>query len=248
MILCIDIGNSFIKCACFDEGTISSRFSVETPKGGNSQKVPNLLENFIKEKPEGIIYSSVVPEINQYIERVCTSLFEIRPIKLGSSCKLNFSIKYDNPNQLGADRIATSAAAFDVYPGKDIIVVDGGTAITFCVLLSEGIFDGGVITPGVSTAMSSLSDKAAQLFSVNLIKPQKIAARSTEDALQSGFYYGWVSLINGIVDKITSEYSRAFSVITTGGSIKPLLPDLKNMVFDEDLLFKGLYKLYILNR
>jgi type III pantothenate kinase len=248
MILCIDIGNSFIKTACFTAGTISERFSFETPKGGNSQKIPDLLQNYIKEKPEGIIYSSVVPEINQYIERVCTSLFEIRPIKVSSSSKLNFSVKYDNPEQLGTDRIATSAAAFDLYPGKDIIVIDGGTAITFCVLLSEGIFDGGVITAGVGTAMNSLSQKTAQLFSVNLNKPEKVAARSTEQALQSGFYYGWVSLVKGIVTRLSEEYSRNFSVIVTGGSIKPLLQDLEYTVFDEDLLFKGLYKLFLLNR
>jgi len=240
MILCIDIGNSFIKAASFNAGILSARISFETPKGGNSQKIPDLLNNFIKEKPEGIIYSSVVPDINQYIERVCTSLFETRPVKVSSSSILNFTIRYDNPDQLGTDRIATSAAAFDLYPGKDIIVIDGGTAITFCVLLSEGIFDGGVITPGVGTAMTSLSQNAAQLFSVNLNKPQKVTARSTEHALQSGYYYGWVSLINGIVDCLIAEYSRTFSVVVTGGSCKPLLSDLRYSVFDEDLLFKGL--------
>jgi type III pantothenate kinase len=248
MILCIDIGNSCIKAAQFNAGTLSSRISFETSKGGNSQKIPDLLANLVKEKPEGIIYSSVVPDINQYIERVCTSLFETRPVRVSSLSKLNFTIRYDNPDQLGADRIATSAAAFDLYPGKDIIVIDGGTAITFCVLLSEGIFDGGVITAGVGTAMSSLSQKAAQLFSVDLSKPKKAAARSTESALQSGFYYGWVSLVNGIVDRLTAEYARDFTIVVTGGSVKPLLQDLNYTVFDEDLLFKGLNTLYILNR
>ena len=169
MILCFDIGNTNIRGMICDNGAVlSERISFPTDRMCAIDELNRILsewkERFVNTAGkdlciEGAICASVVPEINKSIEEGIFQVFGIRPLEVSSRMKLNFEIRYDDPETLGADRIANAAAAFELFPGKDIIVVSVGTAITFNVCLSERIFDGGVIAPGFGAATESLASQ-----------------------------------------------------------------------------------------
>lgn len=247
MLLCIDIGNTRVKGAYFDGKEFTGKFGLLTVKDPLHFNIDQFESELSQKKVDGVIFVSVVPLLNDVITRSIISKTGKHPIQVSSDMHLNFEIHYDDPSKLGADRIATASAAFQLYPGTDMIVVDIGTAITFCVLLSEGVFDGGVIAPGYSTAVEALSLRASQLFTVHVSRPERISAHNTQHALQSGFYYGWVSLVQGIVERLRKEYSRDFKLILTGGGAETLAEDIPHFSYDKDLLLKGLVRLYHLN-
>ncbi len=195
----------------------------------------------------GIVYSSVVPELNRVYDEMSEKTFGVRAYGITCESRLNFTIAYRDPRELGVDRIVNAAAAFHEYGGGDI-VVDIGTAVTFCVLLEEGVFDGGVIAPGIDTAIQSLSQRTSRLPEVPFEKPDRVAARDTVNALKSGFFYGWISLAEGIIRRIEEEYGRGFRIILTGGYAPAVADHLSyEHVVDPLLSMKGIKLIYDMN-
>lgn len=258
IILGFDIGNTNTRMGIYAEGEISPRriYAYGTEKRGAQRKVKKWVREFLSgyrdESGEelavkGFAFSSVVPEVNGHYHKTAESLFNLRALEIDSSIKSGIEIRYDNPAELGADRITNAAAAYKEY-GRDSIVIDFGTAITFCVVLKEGMFDGGLIAPGAGTAIDALSEKASRLIKVDFSDPGNIIAKNTKDALMSGFFYGWVSLVNGIIDRIEKEYSRQFFIILTGGYAEVISKYIeRESVIDPLLTMKGIKYIYDLN-
>jgi len=257
MILCFDIGNSSTSAALFNDTERSPAFVFHFPtvKSSSEKDIAARVSQGVKEIRDdiplslsGIAYASVVPEINKAYRAMSQTVFGITAYEISCTSRLNITIGYHDPTQLGADRIANAAAAFNEY-GGDILIVDMGTAVTFCVILAGGRFDGGVIAPGIDTAIRGLAQRASRLPEVPIEKPDRVAARDTVNALKSGFYYGWISLVEGIINRIENEYGKQFTVITTGGHAVLFSRDMtRPHVVDPLLALKGIRLIYELNR
>ncbi len=257
MILGFDIGNTSTTAALYPEDAILPEYTFRFPTVKNSgpaelyQEVRDGVSRCgagdITSGIRGIAFSSVVPEINPAYHDMAKNNLGIAALEISCSSKLNFTIRYDDPRQLGVDRIVNAAAVFREYGGGKI-VVDIGTAVTFCVLLEGGVFDGGVIAPGIDTAIKSLWMSASRLPEVPFEKPDRLVARDTVNALKSGFFYGWLSLAEGIIARIEREYGRGFTVILTGGFAGAVTEHLghENIV-DPLLPMKGIKIVYDMN-
>jgi type III pantothenate kinase len=247
MILCIDIGNTRIKGSLTDGNSFSESFAFPSPKESDPSFVENIFQEKIIVNADRAVYSSVVPGLADIAGKVLVRKTGAPVLRVSPDIRLPFEIRYDDPSKLGTDRISSACGAWAMFPGTDMIVVDCGTAVTFGVLLSEGVFDGGLIAPGHGIAAEAIGAKADQLFRVDVTRPERVSARNTADALRSGLYYGWVSLVEGIADRLCKEYNRDFKLILTGGGAKTLAGDIRCFAYDELLLFKGLYHLHTLN-
>jgi type III pantothenate kinase len=257
MIFGFDIGNTSTTAGLYLDGSIVPDFTYRFPTikdvdpGDLARMVVEGANRYAAQDgdvmPAGLAFSSVVPEINRAYHEMARGTFGLSALEISCRSRLNFKIMYPDPEQLGADRIVNAAAAFSEY-GGGCIVVDIGTAVTFCVLLEDNIFDGGVIAPGIDTAIKSLSLRASRLPEVPFEKPDRIAARDTVNALKSGFFYGWLSLAEGIIARIEKEYGRAFQVILTGGFSQAVGPHLDHEhITDMLLAMKGIRIVYDMN-
>ena len=254
MILGFDIGNTSTTAGVYrDDAVVPGRvFRFPTRKQAGSEELTRQVKNGLEageaRDVTGLAFSSVAPEINSAYHDMAEREFGVGAFEVTCRSVLNFTLQYDDPEQLGADRIVNAAAAFREY-GGGCVVVDIGTAVTFCVLLEGGVFDGGIIAPGVETAIRSLALRASRLPEVPFEKPDRVVARDTVNALKSGFFYGWLSLADGIIARIEREYGRAFRVILTGGFAGAVTAHLahENTV-DQLLSMKGIKILYDLNR
>lgn len=198
MILGFDIGNSNTVLAIYKNNEVLpvKTYRFKTNKNDTADEIwiciKGFLTDYFKNELEfsrinGAAYSSVVPEINNKYDELYSKNFKSSPLRIGPKIKLNIKINYDNPEELGVDRIVNAAAAHEEYH-KDVIIVDIGTAITFCVLHSNGVFDGGLIAPGIGVSMEALASKASNLRNVKFEKIDNIIAKNTIDALKSGFF------------------------------------------------------------
>ncbi len=258
MILGFDIGNTSTTAGLFRPDKIEPEYTCRYPTIKDAG--PDILAGQAREgmgrfssggddaQVGGLVFSSVVPEVSGAYHEMGRRFFGNDPYEITSRSRLNYRIVYDDPAQLGVDRIVNAAAAFHEYGGGDIIV-DIGTAVTFCVLLEDGVFDGGIIAPGVDTAIRSLALRASRLPEVPFEKPDRLVARNTVDALKSGFFYGWLSLADGIIGRIQGEYGREFRVILTGGYAAAVAGHLSRPVIVDQLLsMKGIKLIYDMNR
>jgi type III pantothenate kinase len=250
MILGIDIGNTSTLIGVYD---ISSAIPLNTfrfPTDRNSSlenisvNLKNITEKLFNQKQSAdikkICVSSVVPEINSIMADACIRLYEICPHFISSVSNLKIKISYTNPEELGPDRISNAEAANAEYTG-DKLIIDLGTAMTFSVVLKNGIFDGGMILPGTSTAIHSLASRTSKLPKIELGIPERISARSTEDAIKSGIYFGWISIIEGISEKLESFYGFKLEIILTGGYSEIISRGLKlHHIPDPMLTMKGI--------
>ncbi len=257
MILGFDIGNTSTTAALYPEDAVLPEFTFRFPTVKNAtpaelfQQVHDGmtrlgagLESYLV---KGLAFSSVVPEINHAYHVMSNDNLGISAHEISCMSKLNFTIRYDDPRQLGVDRIVNAAAVFNEY-GGGTIVADIGTAVTFCVLLEGNVFDGGIIAPGIDTAIKSLSMRASRLPEVPFEKPDRLVARDTINALKSGFFYGWLSLAEGIILKIEKEYGRGFEVILTGGFAGKVTEHLDHAnIVDMLLPMKGIKIVHDLN-
>lgn len=203
----------------------------------------DLLNNNIE-----FIFSTVVSEVISQYKKVALNFFNTKALEINSKSKLNIKLNYKNPEKLGADRIVNAVSAF--YEYKDsCLIVDIGTAATFCVVLENGTFDGGIIAPGIGTTIKALFKNTSQLPKINFEKPDKLIATDTDNAIKSGFYYGWISLIEGMITKIKKEYNENLKVILTGGFANVLFNQLNvETIFDPNLTMKGIKYIHDLNK
>ena len=254
MILTMDIGNTNIKTALFEGAEMKCYWRISTNKMYTSDEYGILLtgmfghEGMSMDQVEGIIVSSVVPTINFTIDHMCNSYFHKTPMFLAPGLRTGINIRYENPRELGSDRIANAVAAYSEYGGP-VIFIDFGTATTFGVVDEKGSFLGGSIFPGIKLASEALSTGTAKLPRFELGKPETVIGRTTLANLQSGMFYGYVGMLLHIVNKIKQELGKPATVIATGGMAQ-MLADETHVIDHVDglLTLKGLRLIYERNQ
>ncbi|PJZ68769.1 pantothenate kinase [Leptospira perolatii] len=256
MILVVDIGNTNTVFGIFRDGAKEPIFHKRTVtrRDRTSDEWGLFLRGFLREfeiassSIKGGIYSSVVPTLNPILERMMHDWFEINPVQVHYQMKLPFKIKYARPFEIGADRLVNATAAIIDHPGKSIII-DLGTATTFCVVDDTPSYIGGVIAPGLKVSMDALTRNTAQLPPIVFQAPSKILGDSTVESIQAGFFYGWTGLLEGIIREIKSKYGSDYKVIGTGGlvtTIDAAHPGLFDRI-EPLLTLRGLQILYEMN-
>ena len=254
MILVVDIGNTNIKLGIFSDGELkfSTRLSSSTHKTSDEYFLS--LKDLFESKGidfsdlDGVMLSSVNPNLNYTFEHLIGVYFKAKLMTVGSGIKTGLNIKYDNPKEVGADRIVNSVAAYRTYGGP-CIVIDCGTATTFNVITAKGEFSGGAISFGLKASVDALCQKAAKLPKIELVKPDRVIGKSTITNMQSGIIYGYVGMVEYIVKKLKEEMNCGpVKVIATGGlsEIVSANSDAIDIV-DRTLTLRGLYILYMMN-
>ena len=253
-ILVIDIGNTNTVFGVYAGDELVFHKRTVTHRDRTSDDLGLYLKGFLRESDisaeniRGAIYSSVVPQTNPITDRMLQDWIRVKPLRVTVESKLPFSIKYPRPYEIGADRLVNTAAV--IKKGiKKCIIIDLGTATTFCVINDEPSYLGGVIAPGLKLSMDALTKNTAQLPPIIFHPPEKILGDSTISSLQSGFFYGWVGLLENIISEIRKEYGQDYQVVATGGlvnSIDQAKPGIFNII-DPALTLDGLKYLYELN-
>ncbi len=249
MILAIDIGNTNIVLGCIgDEILFVSRLTTDkrATKDEYAIKIYNILsiKKISPELIDGAIISSVVPSINNSICEAVKVITGHYPIVVGPGVKTGLNIKLDNPAELGSDRVVGAVAAIAQYP-KPIIVIDMGTATTFCAINKQGEHIGGIIFPGVKISLDALTQTASKLSGISLTKPKKVIGTNTADSMKSGIIYGNAAMIDGMIDRFEESLGKVSSIVATGGLSSTIIPFCKHdIIYDDDLLLKGLKIIY----
>ena len=254
MILTLDIGNTNIKTALFDGKEMRYYWRISTNTSYTSDEYGLILEGLFAraglslDAVEGIVMSSVVPTINFTLEHMCKNYFGKMPMTVAPGIKTGINLRYENPRELGSDRIANAVAAYEEY-GAPTIFIDFGTATTFGVVGEGGVFLGGCICPGVKLASEALVTGTAKLPRFELTKPEHVIGRTTLTNLQSGMYYGYVGLVKNIVRKIKQELGQEATVVATGGMAVMIAEESKVIdKLDGLLTLKGLRLIYERNK
>jgi len=251
MILTLDVGNTNIKVALFDKEEMVAYFRISTNRQMSSDEYGILMVNLFAHNGvstkcvEGIIMSSVVPTVNFTLEHMCRNYFGMEPMTVGPGIKTGINIKYDNPRELGSDRIANAVAAYTLYGGP-CIYIDFGTATTFGALSSKGEFLGGAICPGLKLAAEALTEHAAKLPRFELVKPDTVIGRNTITNLQAGIVYGYVGQVTYLVKKFREELRTPNAKVIATGGLALLVADETDSidVLDGLLTLKGLRIIY----
>lgn len=225
MILCLDVGNSHIFGGIFEGEEIKLRFRYATALVGTSDQLgiffrQVLRENHIDHKQiQNLAICSVVPALDYSITAACLKYFDKEPFFIKAGIKTGLKLHIKNPLELGADRMATSIAATNMFPKQNIIIADYGTATTYCAISADNTYLGGVILPGLKTAMQSLHTATAKLPPVEIIKPEDTLGKTTEGNIQAGLYYGQLGAAQLILKNLTNESFAGEKpvIIGTGG-------------------------------
>ncbi len=249
MILCLDVGNSQIYGGVYCDDEIKLRFRHNTNYATSSDEIGLFLKTVIKENDidpteiTNIAICSVVPQVVYSLTNACKKYFKINPFLLQAGVKTGLKINYRNPVEVGADRIANSIAATQMYPNQNLIVADFGTATTLCVITKNKDYLGGVIIPGIRICMESLEMKTAKLPSVEIIKPKSIVGRSTVESIQSGLYHSHLYGIRGMIEQIKKEHfkNEEVTLIGTGGFSRLFEDDNLFHKIHPDLVLQGLF-------
>jgi type III pantothenate kinase len=197
----------------------------------------------------GCVISTVVPQAVFNFRNLARRYLNVEPMFIGDpSLKTGMEIRIRRPEQVGADRIVSALGAHKKYPGN-LIVIDSGTATTFDVVAEDGAFEGGIISPGINLSVKALHDAAAQLPRIAIQRPPHVIGQDTISAMQSGVFWGYIDLIDGLVNRIKEEYGKPMSVVATGG-VASLFEGASETInhYDQDLLIRGLLEIYRLNK
>jgi type III pantothenate kinase len=246
MLLAIDIGNTDTVVGVFYGDKLKNSFRVASKLNFTVDEsgffVTGLLERMgiLPGDIDRVVMASVVPSLTPIFERMCHKYLECEPLVVSSKVKLPIKLGYDDPREMGADRIADAVAAFVKFGGP-IIIVDYGTATTFNVVTADGLYVGGVIAPGVKTAGSGLAEKAARLFEVRIEKPDRIIGKTTAESIKSGLFYGTIGQVDSILELIINEIGQKTRIIATGGLSAEFAPYSKYIEdFYPELTLEGL--------
>ena len=254
MILTLDIGNTNIKTALFDGMEMRQYWRISTNRARSSDEYGIILMDLLNHNGipasavDGIIMSSVVPQINFTIEHMCRNYFGHEPMKIEPGVKTGINIKYENPREVGSDRIANAVAAYELYGGP-CITIDFGTATTFGAISERGEFLGGAICPGLKLAAEALTERAAKLPRFELAKPETVIGRNTITNMQSGIVYGYIGQVNYLVERMKRELGAPNAKVIATGGLAVLVGEESNAidVMDGLLTLKGLCLIYAKN-
>ncbi len=222
MLLAVDVANTNIVIGVFDGRNLKTHFRVSTAHHRTSDEYGQQLLYLLRYTGidhgdiTDVIVSNVVPPLNDTLRDVGKKYFSVEPLFVGPGIKIGINIKYENPKEVGADRIVNAVAALSLY-GAPVIVVDFGTATTFCAINSESEYLGGAIAPGIGISIEALFKAAAKLPRVEVKKPDRLIGRNTIESMQSGIYYGYVGQVDELVKRMKAELKCNPKVIATGG-------------------------------
>lgn len=250
MILVADVGNSNIVLGIYRGRTLLHHWRISTNKAATVDEYGMTIHNLFQyaglrlDEVEGIIISSVVPPLMGTLEQLCTQYFGKKPDVVGPGLKTGLNIRYENPREVGADRIVNSVAAIEKY-GAPLVVVDFGTATTFDYIDAAGQYMGGAIVPGVAIATEALYQQAAKLPRIELAKPKSVIGRNPVTSMQAGIIFGCAGQVDGIVNRIRAEFRVNPRVIATGGLAKLIAPETESIeLIDPMLTLDGLRIIY----
>lgn len=246
MLLALDAGNTNITIGIFDGGTIVNRWRLRTVHDQTSDewgiKLRNLfdLTGLDLAKVDGIIIASVVPPLDQPLAAMARRYFAHEPMFVTPSTYTGLNVLYDNPRDVGADRVVNGLAAFEKYGGP-CVVVDLGTAITFDAISAKAEYLGGVICPGIGISINALFAKTARLPLVDFREPEKLIGTNTVGSIQSGIFYGTVGMIDGILERLFAVMGPETKCVATGGQAPLIVRGSRYLkVADDDLTLEGL--------
>jgi type III pantothenate kinase len=222
LLLAMDVGNTNIMLGVYSGENLEIWWRISTKRAQTEDEYGVIIRNLFQQNGlkaeciKAVIISSVVPPLLCSLEKMSKKYFKVSPMIVGPGIKTGLNILMDNPREVGADRIVNAVGAIGLYGGP-LIIVDFGTATTFCVISGKGEYLGGAIAPGIQISTEALFQKAAKLPRVELLRPQKIIGKNTVSSMQSGFFYGFVGQVDGIVGRMLKELNEKPFVVATGG-------------------------------
>ncbi|MGD8779273.1 MAG: type III pantothenate kinase [Ignavibacteria bacterium] len=255
MILCLDVGNTQIHGGVYKHDKLVFQFRKTSRQIFSSDEIGIFFKNVLRENSidseeiEAISICSVVPEVMHSLRAGCLKYFNLEPFILKPGVKTGLKIKYRNPLEVGSDRIANAIAGLKIFPRKNIIIIDFGTATTFDVITKEKEYLGGTILPGIRISLEALAANTAQLRNVEVVQTKNVVGRSTVESIQSGIFFGQIGMVKELKTKIAVESFNGqdyFCIGTGGFSSLFNNANLFNLI-NQTLVLEGLYEAYKMN-
>ena len=250
MLLAIDIGNTNIVLGVFEKKRLIIHWRMVTKPDKTEDEYGTLIYNLFRAadldmaKTKGVVISCVVPPMVRTMEELCAKYFKLHPLFIGPGVKTGMPIRYDNPHEVGADRIVNAVAAFEKFK-QSLVIVDFGTATTFDYVSPRGEYMGGAIAPGIGISTEALFLKASKLPRIELVRPDTVIGKNTTASLQAGIVYGYIAMVDGIVERIKREVKGDPRIIATGGLAHLIAEGSKTIDEVDNLLtLKGLRLIY----
>ena len=248
-LLAIDVGNTQTAFGLFEGEELREHWRVTTERSRSGDELGALYGNFVDlDAVDGIALASTVPQLHRAYEDFAKEYAKSQLLELGPGVKTGVPLRYDDPREVGPDRIANAVAAVDRY-GSPAIVVDFGTSTNFDVVSPEGEYVGGVLAPGIEVSMEALFSRAARLFKVDFAEPETVIAKNTASSLQSGLVYGFAGQVDGIVERIRQELGAEAQTVATGGLADLIVPHARTLeTIDAFLTLEGVRLVWERNR
>ena len=254
MLLVIDVGNTNMVLGVYKDTELLDHWRISTDRQRTTDEYGVLIRELFylndlrADDINAIIISSVVPPVVPTLERMCQRYFGLSPLLIGPGVKTGMDIRYDNPREVGADRIVNAVAAYEKYGGP-VIIVDFGTATTFCAVDAKGVYLCGSICPGIGISTEALVQRTAKLPRIELKRTDSVICRNTIESMQAGVFYGFVGQVEGIVSRMRRELDMSARVVATGGLAVVIAPATKTIdVVEPMLTLEGLRIIYERNR
>ena len=250
MLLAIEQGNTNTLYAVHDGVNWIAQWRTATDSSRTADEYAAWLHQLLEMQGlnlgnlQACIISSVVPQSIFNLRNLSRRYLNVEPLVIGENAELGIDVRIDKPSEAGADRLVNAIGAHIAYPGA-LLVLDSGTATNFDLVAPDGAFEGGVIAPGINLSMQALHAAAARLPRVAIRKPDKVIGTDTVGAMQSGIFWGYVGLIEGLIDRVKAEYAKPLTIVATGG-VASLFEGAtpKIDIFDADLTIRGLLEIY----
>lgn len=252
-LLVVDIGNTNSVLGVYSGDKLIGHWRMSSQPNRTTDEMKVFIKGFFEadgltlHDVKAVAIASVVPALTPMFDAVSRSLFGVTPLVVGPGVRTGMPIRYDDPREVGADRIVNAVAAYHLYK-KELIVVDFGTATTFDCVSADGAYLGGIIAPGIGVSMDALFQRASKLPKVAIERPPHAIGKNTVHAMQSGLYYGYAAMVDGLIDRLSGELGTTPLVVATGGTAPLICPEAKKIRhIDEHLTLLGLRLIYELN-